>query len=277
MRMLKQLLDFYINSSVHVALAVYALSWITLKQFDVAYDENILYFIFYATITGYNFVKYFGLAKFHHRSLANWLKLIQIFSFFCFVLMCYYACNLQSKTLFYILGLGMVTFFYAIPFLPRKLFMDNKYNLRSIGGLKVYVIALIWAVVTVILPLVDNNRMIDFDVIISAVQRYLLVFVLILPFDIRDLQYDSLKLSTIPQKIGIKNTKIIGVLLLLVFFFLEFLKDDLVANQIINLLIIMFVTMLYIVFSNEERGKYYSAFWVEGIPIFWLGLVLLFN
>lgn len=277
MRMLKQILDFYINSSIHVALAVYSLSWITLRQFDVSYDENILYFIFYATITGYNFVKYFGLAKFHHRKLANWLRIIQIFSFICFILMCYYAYNLEPKTLIYILGLGSITFFYAIPFLPKKLFMDSKHNLRSIGGLKVYVIALVWAVVTVVLPLVNNEYSLNFDVIVTAMQRYLFVIVLILPFDIRDLQYDSLKLSTIPQKIGIKNTKIIGVMLLLAFFFLEYLKDDLHANQIINLLIVVFVTILFIVFSNEERGKYYSAFWVEGLPIFWLVLVLLIH
>ena len=277
MRMLKQILDFYINSSIHVALAVYSLSWITLKQFDVSYDENILYFIFYATITGYNFVKYFGLAKFHHRSLANWLKFIQVFSFICFALMCYYAYNLESKTLFYILGLGLVTFFYAIPFLPKKLFMDSKHNLRSIGGLKVYVIALVWAFVTVVLPLVNNDYSLNFDVIVTAIQRYLFIIVLILPFDIRDLQYDSLKLSTIPQKIGVKNTKFIGVLLLLLIFFLEFLKDELIANQITNLLIVVFVTVLFIVFSKEERGKYYSAFWVEGLPIFWLVLVLLIH
>lgn len=275
MRVLKQILDFYLNSSIHVALAVYSLSWITLKQFDVAYDESVLYFNFYATITGYNFVKYFGLAKFHHRSLANWLRYIQIFSFFCFLLMCYYAYNLELKTLFYILGLGVITFFYAIPFLPRNIFLDSQYNLRTIGGLKVYVIALVWAGVTVVLPLVNNDQVVGFDAILTVVQRYLFVVVLILPFDIRDLQYDSLKLSTIPQKIGIKNTKIIGVMLLLVFFFLEYLKDELKVNQIISLLIIVFVTMLFIIFSNQERGKYYSAFWVEGLPLLWLILVLL--
>lgn len=275
MRVLKQIFDFYINSSIHVALAVYALSWITLKQFDVSYDENILYFNFYATITGYNFVKYFGLAKFHHRSLANWLKVIQVFSFISFILMGYYAYNLQPKTLLYILGLGMITFFYAVPFLPKKLFMDSKHNLRSIVGLKVYIIALVWAGVTVVLPLVNNDHAINFDVLVTTVQRYLFVIVLILPFDIRDLQYDSLRLSTIPQRIGVKNTKIIGVLLLMLFFFLEFLKDELVVGQIINLLIVVFVTMLFIIFSNEERGKYYSVFWVEGLPILWLILVLL--
>lgn len=277
MRILKQIFGFYIDSSIHVALAVYALSWVTLKQFNIVYDESILYFNFYASITGYNFVKYFGLAKFHHRSLANWLKIIQIFSLICFALMCYYAYKLQLKTLFFAVLLGMVNFFYAIPILPKKLFIDKKHNLRSIGGLKIYLIALVWAGVTVILPLVNNGYFIGFDVIVTAIQRYLFVIVLILPFDIRDLQYDSLKLSTIPQKIGVKNTKIIGVLLLLVFFFLEFLKDELISNQLITLLAVTFITMLFIVFSGEERGKYYSAFWVEGLSIFWLVLVLLFS
>ena len=46
-----------------------------------------------------------------------------------------------------------------------------------------------------------------------------------LPFEIRDMQYDSLKLSTIPQRIGVMKTKIIGVFMLL-FFLLEFFKDE---------------------------------------------------
>ena len=47
MRILKSLLDFYINSSIHVGLSVYALTWITLNSFGVSYDENILYFNLY--------------------------------------------------------------------------------------------------------------------------------------------------------------------------------------------------------------------------------------
>ena len=134
----KQLFNFYINSSIHVALSVFSLTWITLIENDLLYDENVLYFVFYATITGYNFVKYFGVAKFHHRSLANWLKAIQIFSFFCFVLMCYYAFQLEKNTLTCIAIFGIITFFYAIPFLPKRLFLDKQHNLRSIGGLKIY-------------------------------------------------------------------------------------------------------------------------------------------
>ncbi len=276
MKILKHIFDFYINASIHVALAVFSLSWITLLEFDIPYDENVLYFIFFATITGYNFIKFFGLAKFHHRSLASWLKVIQVFSAFCFILFCYFAWQLEQKTLLYIAGFGVVTFLYAIPFLPKKIFLDKQQNLREISGLKIYVIALVWVGVTVFLPLINNDFHISIDVIITAIQRFLLVLVLMIPFEIRDLQYDSVKLATIPQRIGVKKTKIIGMLLLMGFFFLEFFKDEISSERIVILLVITFIMLLFLKFSKEHQNKYYSAFWVENLPIWWLVLLLLF-
>jgi len=277
MRFLKIVFDFYINSSIHVALAVYALTWITLSSFGISYDENILYFNFYATVTGYNFVKYFGLAKFHHRSLASWLKIIQIFSFICFMFLCYYASKLETKTLFWIGAFALVTFLYAIPFLPKKIFLDEQQNLRSVSGLKIYIIALVWSGVTVLLPLLNNKFHLNTDVLITTLQRFLFVIALILPFEIRDMNYDSIKLSTIPQRIGIKMTKKIGVYLLIVFYVLEYFKDEVRIKHLIILLIITVLTMLLILFSRKNQGKYYSAFWVEAVPLIWLILLILFG
>jgi len=261
-----------------VALSVYALCWITLLEFSITYDETVLYFVFYATITGYNFIKYFGLAKFHHRSLANWLKIIQIFSAVCFVLMCFYAFKLSNKTLWYLIGFGAVTFLYAIPFLPKKIFLDDQKNLRSISGLKIYVIALVWSGVSVIIPLVNNDfSVLKTDVLITITQRFLLVMVLMLPFEIRDLKYDSLKLATLPQKIGVKETKVVGCLLLIAFYFLEFFKDNINATLISISLIVTFITIMLLIFSSKNQNKYYSSLFVESIPIWWLILLLVFG
>jgi len=276
MQYLKQVLDFYINSSIHVALAVMSLSWITLLEFDIQFDKNVLYFIFFATVTGYNFVKYFGLAKFHHRGLATWLKLIQVFSLLSFIGLCYYAFQLNFKALICIFGAASITFLYAIPFLPKKWYVDSNQNLRNISGLKVYVIALVWVGVTVFIPLINNNFQIDFDVAITATQRFLFVIVLMFPFEIRDMQFDDLKLSTIPQQIGVKKTKVIGFVLLVIFFFLEYFKDIISSESIITLIIVVVITFLFLVFSEEKRTKYYSSFWVEGLPILWLLLLLFF-
>lgn len=276
MRLLKPLLDFYINSSIHVAISVVSLLWITSIEFDLALDLNLLWFVFFASITGYNFVKYFGIAKFHHRRLASWLQVIQVFSLLCFLLMCFFAFKLSMQTIIYIGVFAIVTFLYAIPFLPKRLFMDQQKNLRSIGGLKVYVIGLVWAGVTVLLPIINSNFPLHADVWITTAQRFLFVILLILPFEIRDLNYDSLKLSTIPQKIGIRNTKILGLILGIAFLLLEFFKDDLDPKNSAISFVVIALTLLFLKFSKKNQNNYYSSFWVEGIPIFWLILHFVF-
>ena len=272
MQVLKRLFDFYINSSMHVAFAVCGLVWVTLLNFNVGANLDFIYFIFFATVTGYNFVKYFGLAKFHHRSLASWLKAIQIFSFLCFLGLCYFTFKLKTETLLYFIGLGVVTFLYAIPFLPKKIFLDAG-NLRAISGLKIYVIAFVWMSVTVIIPLLNEDYNLNNDVLIEAIQRYLYVIIAMLPFEIRDMRYDSLKLSTIPQRIGIARTKIIGVLLTILVFLLEFFKDEFWLNKTIILGIICMLLLAPLLLSNINQKKYFSGFWVEGIPILWAILV----
>lgn len=268
MQVLKRILDFYINSSIHVALAVCGLVWVTLLNFNVGADLDFIFFIFFATITGYNFVKYFGLAKFHHRSLASWLKAIQIFSFLCFLGLFYYTFKLHTETILYFFVVGVVTFLYAVPFIPKKVFIE-KGNLRAISGLKIYVIAFVWTCVTVVIPLLNENYHFDNDMIIEFAQRFLYVIIAMLPFEIRDMKFDSLKLATIPQKIGVLKTKLIGVLLIIIMFFLEFFKDEFYVNKTIILASISLLLLLFLVFSTKNQNKYYSSFWVEGIPILW--------
>lgn len=277
MQGLKQFFNLYLNSSIHVALSVYSLSRLTLLEFGLPYNEAVLYFVFYATITGYNFVKYYGLAKFHHISLTKRLQLIQLFSLACFVLMCYYGYQLSVQILWVVIILALITFFYAIPFLPKQLFVDRNHSLRSITGLKIYLIALVWMVVTVVLPLYTYSFAFDNDVLMTLIQRFMFVVVLMLPFEIRDLKYDSVKLSTVPQKIGVKHTKLIGIGLLLLFFGLEFFKSSYTVSQLIILAIITITTAVLLLFSKKEQDKYYSGLFVEAIPMMWMVLVLSFR
>lgn len=277
MTLLRQLFDFYINASIHVALSVFSLTWITLMEYQIPYDYNVLYFVFFSTIVGYNFVKYSGIAKFHQRSLAGWLKAIQVFSLVCFLLVWYYAFKLNSVSLPYVLGFAIITFLYAIPILPKHLYLDSKQNLRNISGLKIYLIAFVWTGVTVFLPLINNQYSLDYNVVITGIQRFIFIIVLMLPFEIRDMQYDSLKLGTIPQKIGVKRAKIVGVLLLFAFFCLEFFKSNATCYSLITLGVLVWITMVSLAYSKKEQGAYYSSFVVEGLPIVWFGVLMFFN
>ncbi|WP_323789347.1 hypothetical protein [Psychroserpens sp.] len=277
MRALKTIFDFYINSSIHVALAIVAMTCITYLEFEVSFDLNVLSFVGFASITGYNFVKYFGLAKFHHRSLSNKLKIIQVFSLACFLVMCFFALQLNKASLIAILIFGAITFLYAIPLLPNRFFLDKKKQLRSISGLKIYIIAIVWCGVTVILPMINKELELQHDIIVSAIQRFIFVIVLMFPFEIRDVNYDSLKLSTIPQRIGVKQTKVIGVILLILIMCLEFFKHDIHIGHVISLTITVLATLMFLKYATIQQGTYYSAFWVESLPILWLILLLMLS
>ena len=269
MQFLKQIFNFYINASIHVALAVYAFVRVTEFYFGLTYNEPLDFFIFYGTITGYNFIKYAGVAKLHHRSLTNNLKVIQIFSLICFLLLCYYAWKLPFKTLFFLSPLALLTLLYAIPFLS-----GFQKNLRNVSHLKIIVVAIVWAVLTVLLPLFAAEKPFTLNVYLTTVQRFLLVVILILPFDIRDLKYDAISLQTIPQKIGVQKTKKLGYVLLICCLIFEFIISS--NHEFRLVFLIVFTTVLVLLIrSSEKQSKYYSSFFIESIPILWWFLFLI--
>ncbi len=263
MKVFQKLLEFYINASIHIALAVYAMVRITEFYFDLSYNENLNYFIFYATITGYNFVKYAGVAKLHHRSLTNDLKVIQIFSFLCFIAMCYYGHLVAIKTLLFAAPFTLLTILYAVPFLS-----GFEKNLRQISYLKIIVVALVWCGFSVLIPLFDTGVEVSTKVVGVALQRFLLIIVLILPFDIRDVKYDAISLQTIPKKIGVEKTKRLGVALLVICLLLEFISTTTNVTKT-PFMMFFFLTIVLLMRAKINQPKYYSSFFVEALPIVW--------
>jgi len=271
MKFLKMFLEFYINASIHVAFAVFAFLKITEIYFDVPNNYNLNYFIFFGTITGYNFVKYAGVAKLHHKSLTSSLKIIQVFSFFSFLAMGYFAFQIPIKTLYFTMPFMVLTFLYAVPFLS-----GFEKTLREIGYLKIIVVALVWAGFTVLIPLVDANQQITLKVVLLMIQRFLIVVVLILPFDIRDVKFDAISLQTVPKQIGLAKTKKLGLTLLVIALVLEHLTST------TNLLIMpfmgfFFMLLLLLMRAEINQSKYYSSFWVEVLPIVWWFIILGFD
>jgi hypothetical protein len=74
MRTLKNLFDFYINGSIHVALSVYSLVRMTGFLFPISNIEASAFFAFFGTIVGYNFVKYDALARIQKTKMRSQLK-----------------------------------------------------------------------------------------------------------------------------------------------------------------------------------------------------------
>lgn len=265
MNYLKIVLRFYINSSIHVALSVYCLLNITYVYWGFTRKEALSNFLFFGTIIAYNFIKYFKVSNSYNSGSIKNLKRIQYFSFFCLLFFSYYLLQLNLKTILFIIPLGIITVLYAVPFIEgfRK-------NLRSIAYLKILIVALVWSSLTVILPIYDYGVHIENNstLILMTVQRFLLIFVFVLPFDIRDMNYDAASLHTLPQKIGLRATKRVGLFILILCLVLELtISND--SKFLKCFFVIFIITLVLLMRASEKQSFFYSPFIVEAIPIIW--------
>jgi len=270
MKSIRQVFDFYLNGSMHVAFAVLSLVLMTNHMFQNPFDLPMAGFAFFGTVFGYNFIKY---ETFFRNNKPIWaeLRAIAVLSICSLLASAYFFFYLERITQITAIIFFGLTFLYTVPVFSKK------QNIRNWSGVKIYIVAICWSGVTTLLPLMNAGTAVFSDVILKCCQRFLLVIILILIFEIIDLKTDDPSLETVPQKIGVRKTKMLGLLLLLPLYFLEFFKTTLDANQLFINAILVIVTALFILFANERRSKYYTSFWAESIPVFWLFLLWIFG
>ena len=258
------LLNFYIKASIHVAIAMACFVKITQIYFKITYENSIVWFCFFGTIFGYNFIKYF---YFILRKKKTNLPIKSIFalSIFSFVASSCFFFFIESIT-------KIVVVFFAVCIVLYTFSFSKKHqNIRNWAGFKIYFVCFCWTSISVLLPVLNYKILISTDFWIYFLERFLIIFTLLLLFEIGDLKFDSPKLKTIPQQIGIKKTKFLGYLLLVIYLVL---KSQL--NFIIDIAIAIGIAV-FLFFSSESRSKYYTLFWVESIPVLWLTLLLIFR
>ncbi len=267
-----RLFDFYIFANIHVALATFSLTKITLLTVGVGQNKVPL-FVFFSTIVSYNFIRLYRKSDIKSW-FSNWIDyhkiIIGVISLFSLMVMCYLAFQLRAKAILSLVPFFMMTLFYVVP--VRRVFPSIT-SLRTIAGIKIFLIAFCWAGVTVLFPILNYDIAISTDMMIVFIQRFLFVVAITIPFDLRDLSHDDDDLKTLPQLIGVVKSKKLGLLFLMLFLGLEFLVNGL--NQIRITFIVALISLLFLIRSNTNQSKYYSAFFVESIPIVWLLLALL--
>ena len=266
---LSRIFNFYLDASIHVAFAVISLILITNLYLNILPDHHLLLFVFFGTIPSYNFIKYGVEAKRYFLVKNGYHKQIQIFSLILLALAGYHFFYLGYVVWFICLILALLIGLYALPVFPKHK------NLRNIGILKVILVALVWTGTTVIIPVVSSAISFSWDISLLILQQFILILILLIPFEIRDLEYDELNLKTIPQRIGVSQTKNLGLLLSLIFYLITFLKDDLSQLEIIGKTILFVILIIMLLMTHRNQSKYFASFFVESIPICWLGILVL--
>ena len=249
MKIIKKTFDFYIDGSIHLAFAVYCLVEITVFSNHLNPIEYFPLCVFFGTVLGYNFLKYFEVFR---SGLFRSNKYFTILAISVLV------------------GIGFLFSFYLLKVAIQKLILVSGLLvliypfLRKYGWLKLFLVSFVVTFITVYIPF-QTMKWLPFEFYISLIQRFLILISLLIPFEIMDSKTDDIALHTLPQIFGINNTKMLGILLVIPFIVLEFLK----LHPSYLVLPIGIITVLFIDFTEWKRNKYYTSFWVESIPILW--------
>lgn len=265
MRWFNLVFDRYIHQSYHVALVVSAWYLITSLQWGLSIYWGGVVLSYTLTFLAYNGIKLYPFTK--SLPPVRWF----VFSIhFIVSLIFFLQLSARSKGLLFLAGLLCLFYVLPLPFSQRS----GRYH----TGLKILFVAVCWGLVTVILPLSqDQWRGVDANYFFYFLNRIIVIFIAMLPFEISDCERDEAKLGTLPQRIGIEQTKWIGYALLVFIFAMNFFihrfSNPLHAADY-TMAVLYAMALLY---SKPSRSVYFTLFWIESIPLVGLLILLIFG
>ena len=236
---------------------------------------NSAIFIGVSTFVAYNGIRYLKYKKGLLRDVVFiWFKKNKTPLFLMSFLSAGYLLGMllmfEIDSLFALLPFILMTFLYMYPMQSSK---KKSLSLRKIPGFKIFCISISWSGLVVLFPLVEGNIEIGVREVLFFLQQFLFVLILTLPFDLRDVSFDEEELKTIPQVLGVRKTKILGVVLGIIFCSISWMLFEEGFLYITFVVAIIQITMLLL--STLNQSKYFASFWVEGLPLFWLLLLFL--
>ena len=206
-----RLLHFILSHSIFVACCALGLCSETflLLHFQVSY--NTLGFVFFSTVCSYNF--YWLISKFYFSIdkkyfLKNNLSYIALL-FIGAIGASYFFVNSNLSLLSVLISI-MLTLLYSLPLWPFKFTK----KIQSIGFVKTILLAFTWAFVTVILP-AESEMVISLPTLILFSTRFLLMLMLCIIFDMRDVKLDKINgLQSLVSTLDLSKIKIIFYVIL---------------------------------------------------------------
>jgi 4-hydroxybenzoate polyprenyltransferase len=175
----------------------------------------------------------------------------------------------------FMVPLSMIAAAYVLPLLRTR---NDRTRLREVGLWKIFLIAVVWSGITVILPAVHLRGLDQFSDVTSwqlAVERGIFILAITLPFDIRDLVNDAKKgVRTIPSVIGWKPAVWLSEVLMVVFLALVSLRLGIGNPLFIAYALSGLMTMTLLAVATPHRHDMYCSFWVEGTMMLQFAAVL---
>ena len=264
---MKSFFRFLIFSNILVAFCVLALALSTEILLGIQVNYKISQFVFFATLFAYNFQRVVRIKKGKNHIRKEWLNRhkIAIYSLMLLggLMSAYLFFEFQTSTQIAIVVSGVLSVGYP-------------FGLRKIPGSKIFIIALVWTISTMLLVLLENQIPLSQNITLHLLARFLLIFAITIPFDIRDLNFDNKELRTIPLVFGALKARIIAISALFfcaIIAVFQHINEDINLPNLLALILLYFVSSIFIAKSDVSKREMYFSFWVESLSI--LGYIFL--
>jgi len=271
-------LDFLLFSNLFIACCAVAQGLVTYYLLKFPPDTYVLAFVFFSTLLVYNLSMLLAKPKepqkspfkrvrwifSHHRLIIS----ITLIAILCIIPLGLLYLSFQAKLL--MIFVGLIAIAYNVPFLSLN---QKKIGLRNLPGIKLFLIAFVWSVSCVLLPILEleHNYGIPIalsEIILLVAKRFLFICAITIPFDIRDLFQDKLyELKTIPVMLGEKKAWIFCQALLLSYLVLLVLFTKTVDLDVAGLALTIILTGWLIFKSNIKKNEYFYFLFLDGTMI----------
>ena len=264
---MKSFFRFLIFSNILVAFCVLALALSAEILLGLEANYKVSWFVFFATLFAYNFQRVVRIKKGKNHIRKEWLNRHKIVIYSLMLLggllsACLFF-EFQTSTQIAIVFSGVLSIGYP-------------FGLRKIPGSKIFIIALAWTISTMLLVLLENQIPLSQNITLHLLARFLLIFAITIPFDIRDLNFDNKELRTIPIVFGAVKARIIAISALFIctiIAVIQHLNKDINFVYLLALILLYFVSSVLIEKSDVTKREMYFSFWVESLSI--LGYIFL--
>ena len=272
---MKKIFEYFVYGSWWVALCAAAMGLLSWFEFTGSWwNAPLFIFTVGSTLVIYNLNMISGLEELrefgtdsqrHHWCMEN-EKLMKATLLIGLAMAAGSVWLLNWHIWLFMLPLSLVALAYAAPIVKRK---TSKIRIREVGLWKIFLIAIVWTGMTVILPAVDFMGLNQFSNTLSwqmGIERALFILAITIPFDIRDLTNDANKgIRTIPSVMGWKRSVALAEFLLLIFAALVWLRLGEDNPLFLGYLISVAVTQVAVSFATPQRNDMYCSFWIEGM------------
>jgi 4-hydroxybenzoate polyprenyltransferase len=272
LKLLRRIGHYFLFGNIFIAACAVSLLVTTCQLTGIPFSWELGAWVFLATFFLYNFdsllpAKLQFAGSFSPRRswvLAHRRQLAASVLVAGAAVLCIFFRAFQPNHFWLLLHLALISMLYSLPVVPRR---NGWVLLRNIPLLKLFLIAYVWACVTVWLPLLaggwDIGRGEGWHLFI---QRFLFIFPLTILFDIRDVVKDEVTDTlTLPRLVGVGRAKMIAWGILLAYLVLVSLT--LSGSHRLALLLCGLVYGVVIGLAHKGRSEYFYALAADGVLV----------